>query len=44
MAKSTTSPRREDPDAWLAKPQPTLELCRMFHGIGCRISNCGEAK
>lgn len=25
-----------DPDAWLAKPQPTPELCRLYHGIDCR--------
>ena len=25
-----------DSDAWLAKPQSTPELCRMFHGIDCR--------
>ena len=25
-----------DPDAWLSKPQPTPELCRLYHGIDCR--------
>lgn len=25
-----------DPDAWIAKPQPTPELCRLYHGVDCR--------
>lgn len=31
----------KDPDAWLFKPQPTPELCRLYHGIDCR--RCVEA-
>ena len=30
------SPRAADPDAWLAAPQPTAELCRLYHGVDCR--------
>lgn len=25
-----------DPDAWISWPQPSLELCRLYHGIDCR--------
>lgn len=25
-----------DRDAWIAKPQPTPEMCRLIHGIDCR--------
>lgn len=28
--------RRTDPDLWLSRRQPTLETCRLFHGIGCQ--------
>lgn len=34
MSYATTQKR--DPDAWIAKPQPTPEMCRLIHGIDCR--------
>lgn len=32
---------KKDPDAWLRDPQPTAELCRLFHGICCPNQRCG---
>lgn len=32
---------KPDRDAWLRLPQPTMELCRLYHGIGCKRGCAG---
>lgn len=29
--------RVSDRDTWIARPQPTPEMCRLIHGIDCRL-------
>lgn len=30
----------KDRDAWIAKAQTTAEMCRLVHGIDCRLIGC----